>query len=190
MDQVQVLRMFREAGALLEGHFRLSSGLHSNQYLQCAAVLQYPAHAAALGTTLAARLRDLAGTPDFVIAPALGGILVGHEVARALAVRSLFAERYEGVLALRRGFRIDQGERCFVVEDVITTGGSTLETIEVVNRAGGTVIAAGSLIDRSGGKSDVGVPRVALAVLDVPAYPVEACPLCKTGSIAIKPGSR
>jgi orotate phosphoribosyltransferase len=190
MDQPQVLEIFKQSGALLEGHFKLTSGLHSNRYLQCALVLQHPGHAASLCGALAARLRALAGSPDLVIAPALGGILVAHEVARSLGVRGLFAERQEGVLTLRRGFRIEPGERCYVVEDVVTTGGSTRETMEVARKAGATVIAAGSLIDRSGGRTDLGVPRAALAVLDVPTYSPEECPLCKSGSVAVKPGSR
>jgi orotate phosphoribosyltransferase len=190
MDQTGVLDIFRQSGALLEGHFRLTSGLHSDRYLQCALVLQHPGHAAALGQALAARLRELADPPDLVIAPALGGILVAHEVARSLGVRGLFAERQEGALRLRRGFRIEPGERCYVVEDVVTTGGSTRETMEVARLAGARVIAAGSLIDRSGGRTDLGVPRAALAVLDVPTYQPEACPLCRAGSTAVKPGSR
>jgi orotate phosphoribosyltransferase len=135
-------------------------------------------------------MKELAGVPSLVIAPALGGILVAHEVARALGVRGLFAERQDSILRLRRGFVIGPGERCFVVEDVVTTGGSTRETMEVVTQAGGIVIAAGSLIDRSGGRADLGVPRVALAVLDVPTYPPETCPLCRAGNQAVKPGSR
>jgi orotate phosphoribosyltransferase len=190
MNQDEVLRIFRQSGALLEGHFRLTSGLHSDRYLQCALVLQHPLQAAALGAALAARLSALAEKPDFVIAPALGGILVAHEVAREVGVRALFAERQDGSLQLRRGFKIEPGEKAYVVEDVVTTGGSTKETMEVVTKAGGMVLAAGSLIDRTGGRTDLGVPRVALAVLDIPAYSPEECPLCKTGSQAIKPGSR
>ncbi len=190
MDQARVLEIFRQSGALLEGHFKLTSGLHSERYLQCALVLQHPDHASALGEALASRLRALAAQPDLVIAPALGGILVAHEVARCLGVRGLFAERQDGILTLRRGFRIEPGERCFVVEDVVTTGGSTRETMEVALRAGAAVTAAGSLIDRSGGRTDLGVPRAALAVLDVPTYQPDECPLCKTGSVAVKPGSR
>jgi orotate phosphoribosyltransferase len=190
MNQDEVLRIFRQSGALLEGHFRLTSGLHSDRYLQCALVLQHPLQAAALGAALAARLSALAEKPDFVIAPALGGILVAHEVAREVGVRALFAERQDGALQLRRGFKIEPGEKAYVVEDVVTTGGSTKETMEVVTKAGGMVLAAGSLIDRTGGRTDLGVPRVALAVLDIPAYSPEECPLCKTGSQAIKPGSR
>jgi len=190
MTQDEVLNIFKQSGALLEGHFRLSSGLHSDRYLQCALVLQNPVQAAALGAALAARLRALSDLPDFVIAPALGGILVAHEVARATGVRGLFAERQDGILRLRRGFQIRPGERAYVVEDVVTTGGSTRETMDVVTQAGAVVIAAGSLIDRTGGRTDLGVPRTALAVLDVPAFPPEECPLCKTGSQAVKPGSR
>jgi orotate phosphoribosyltransferase len=190
MTQEDVLQLFKESAALLEGHFLLSSGLHSDRYLQCALVLQQPQKAERLGNDLAKRLLTQGDPPDFVIAPAIGGILVAHEVARALGVRGLFAERRDGTLTLRRGFQIQPGERCYVVEDVVTTGGSTKETIDVVLRAGGTVVAAGSLIDRTGGQVDLGVPRVALAVLDIPTYAPEECPLCKTGSQAIKPGSR
>jgi orotate phosphoribosyltransferase len=190
MNQDEVLKLFKQSQALLEGHFRLTSGLHSDRYLQCALVLQNPQHAARLGAALAERMCGLADTPDLVIAPALGGILVAHEVARGLGVRALFAERQDGVLKLRRGFHIAPGEKAYVVEDVVTTGGSTKETMDVVTQAGGIVLAAGSLIDRTGGRADLGVPRVALAVLDVPAFTPEECPLCKTGSQAIKPGSR
>ncbi len=190
MTQDEVLDMFMRSEALLEGHFRLSSGLHSSRYLQCALVLQHPRQAALLGIALAEHLGRLNGPPDFVIAPALGGILVAHEVARAAGVRGLFAERQEGVLMLRRGFRIRPGEKCYVVEDVLTTGGSTRETMQVVTREGGTVIAAGCLIDRSGGRTDLGVPGAALAILDIPSFPPDECPLCKAGSQAIKPGSR
>lgn len=191
MTQEDVLKLFKESEALLEGHFLLSSGLHSDRYLQCALVLQQPDRAEMLGAALAKMLQELSpARPDFVIAPALGGVVVSHEVARASGVRGLFAERKDGELTLRRGFDIRPGEQCYVVEDVVTTGGSTKETMEVVRRAGGIVIAAGSLIDRTGGKADLGVLRAALAVLDIPTYPPEQCPLCKSGSRAIKPGSR
>jgi|SRR5687767_1447959 len=190
MNEELVLSLYRAAGALLDGHFLLSSGLHSERYLQSALVLQNPRNAAALGEALAARLEKLAGKPDFVIAPAIGGILVAHEVARAYGIRGLFAERQGGALSLRRGFRIGPGEKCVVVEDVVTTGGSTRETMDVVERAGGIVLATGALIDRSGGKAGLGVPSAALAILDVPAFPAEGCPLCKSGSQAVKPGSR
>jgi orotate phosphoribosyltransferase len=190
MTRDEVLNIFHQSGALLEGHFLLTSGFHSDRYLQCALVLQHPKQAAALGAALAARLHALVGPADLVIAPALGGILVAHEVAREAGVRGIFAERQEGVLKLRRGFSIAPGEKAFVVEDVVTTGGSTRETMDVVTKAGGIVIAAGSLIDRSGGRTDLGVPRAALAILDIPTYNPDECPLCKTGSQAIKPGSR
>jgi orotate phosphoribosyltransferase len=190
MTQDEVLALFRGAGALLEGHFKLTSGLHSDRYLQCALVLQDPAAAARLGAALALRLRELAGPPDLVLAPALGGILVAHEVARTLRVRGLFAERVEGLLTFWRGFTIAPGERCFVVEDVVTTGGSTRETMEVARSRGGVVTAAGSLIDRSGGRTHLGAPQAALAVVDAPAWAPETCPLCKAGSAAVKPGSR
>jgi len=190
MKKEEMLDIFKKSGALLEGHFRLTSGLHSPTYLQCALVMQHPDYSTTLGKALAQELLKLAPSPDLVIAPAIGGILVSHEVARALGVRGLFAERQEGNLTLRRGFRIDPGETCFVVEDVLTTGGSTRETIEVARQAGANVTAVGSLIDRSGGRADLGLPRVALAVLDVPSYPPEDCPLCLEGSTAVKPGSR
>ena len=190
MSPEDVLELFRQAGALLEGHFLLTSGLHSDRYLQCALVLQHPRLAARLGEALSERLVALAGPADCVLAPALGGILVAHEVARAAGARGIFAERESGGLTLRRGFELRPRERCFVVEDVVTTGGSTRETIEVARRAGGNVLAAGALIDRSGGRTDLGVPSAALAVLDVPAYAPGACPLCAAGSRPCKPGSR
>jgi len=190
MTQEEVLNIFKKSDALLEGHFLLTSGLHSSRYLQCALVLQHPEQARELGAALASKLLALSEKPDFIIAPAIGGILVGHEVARAAGLRAIFAERQDGALKLRRGFEIRPGEKAWVVEDVVTTGGSTKETMDVVTQAGGVVLAAGSMIDRSGGRADLGVPRAALAVLDVPTYSAEECPMCKTGSTAIKPGSR
>ena len=190
MTQEEVLNIFKKSNALLEGHFLLTSGLHSDRYLQCALVLQCPKQALTLGAALAEKLLALAEKPDFVIAPAIGGILVAHEVARAVGVRALFAERQDGALKLRRGFQIRHGEKAWVVEDVVTTGGSTKETMDAVTQAGGVVLAAGSLIDRSGGRADLGVPRDALAVLNVPTFAAEECPLCKAGSRAVKPGSR
>src|SRR5687767_15475264 len=148
MTQDDVLKLFRESGALLEGHFKLSSGLHSGGYLQCALVLQHPAHAEALGRALAGKLAS--HRPTVVLSPALGGLIIGHEVARGLGVRAIFAERQEGVLTLRRGFTIAPGERVLVVEDVLTTGGSTRETIDVVTNAGGQVVGAASIINRGG----------------------------------------
>lgn len=192
MTAEDVLKTFEENQALLKGHFLLSSGLHSNRYLQCALVLQHPAVAERLCAELAAKARANAaiGSIDLVIAPALGGVIVAHEVARALGVRALFTERQESAMTLRRGFQIAPGERCFVVEDVVTTGGSTREVMAVVESFGGKTVGAGSLIDRSGGAVDLGVPRHALAVLEVPTYTPDECPMCKQGSVAIKPGSR
>jgi orotate phosphoribosyltransferase len=184
----RMLSIFQQTGALLEGHFQLTSGLHSPRYLQCALVLQYPEHAEWAGRMLAAHF---AGEKvSAVVAPAIGGIVVAHETARALGVRALFTERESGVMTLRRGFSLGDAERVLVVEDVVTTGGSTRETIEAVAQAGGVVVCAGSLVDRSGGTADVGVRRAALMTLDVPAYDPAACPLCKQGTPAIKPGSR
>jgi orotate phosphoribosyltransferase len=184
----QMLEMFQQTGALLEGHFQLTSGMHSPRYLQCALVLQHPERAAWIGEQLAAHFRN--ERVDAVVAPAIGGIIVAHEAARALGVRALFTERENGAMTLRRGFRLDEGERVLVVEDVVTTGGSTRETIEAVTRAGVVVVGAGSVVDRSGGAVDIGVRRVALLTLDVPAYDPADCPLCREGTPAIKPGSR
>jgi orotate phosphoribosyltransferase len=188
MTSDQVLDIYKKTGALLTGHFLLSSGLHSEQYLQSALVLQQPDIATKLCAALAEHFKN--SKIDVVIAPALGGVFVSHETARALGVRALFAERVSGELTLRRGFSIKPGERVLVVEDVITTGKSTKETIDVVKKTGGVVIAAGSLVDRSGGKADLGVPYKSLVTLDVPTYTPEACPLCKAGSTPVKPGSR
>jgi orotate phosphoribosyltransferase len=188
VNQEEVLEIYRSTGALLTGHFLLSSGLHSDRYLQSALVLQLPDIATKLCAGLAAHFKGQG--IEAVIAPALGGVFVSHETARALGVRALFAERVNGDLTLRRGFTIKPGERILVVEDVITTGKSTRETIEVVTRAGGVVIAAASLVDRSGGKAELGVPYRSLVTLDVPTYAAESCPMCKEGSAPVKPGSR
>jgi orotate phosphoribosyltransferase len=188
-----VLELFRSTGAYLEGHFRLTSGLHSAEYLQCALVLQHPAAAERLGRLLAQELRALApGKIDLVASPALGGLIIGHEVARALGTRFLFTERdaATGKMTLRRGFTVAPGEMAVVVEDVITTGGSTADVIDVLRAAGGKVLAAGSIVDRSGGRADVGVPRVALATLQIAAHHLEECPLCARGIPVTKPGSR
>ena len=188
LTSAQVLDLFRRVGALLEGHFKLSSGLHSPGYLQSALVLQYPAEAEALGSALADLVRGL--KPDLVMSPALGGIVIGQEVARALGVRAVFAERQEKALTLRRGFALAPGERVLVIEDVVTTGGSTRETIDVATAAGGVVIGAGSIIDRSGGNQGLAVPYSSLAQVAFPTYQPDACPLCAAGSVAVKPGSR
>lgn len=183
-----LLSIFQQTGALIEGHFQLTSGLHSPRYLQCALVLQHPQHAEWVGRAMAAHFKN--EKISAVVAPAIGGIIVAHEAARALGARALFTEREADQMKLRRGFRLGEGERVLVVEDVVTTGGSTRETIEAVTRAGGEVIGAGSMVDRSGGAVDVGARRVALLTLDVPAYEPSACPLCEQGTPAIKPGSR
>ena len=189
----RVLDLFEQTGAYLQGHFRLSSGLHSAGYLQSALVLQYPKYAELLGRKLAEALSGLTEkTPiGSVISPALGGLIIGHEVARALGVRFLFTERdADRKMSLRRGFSIAAGEKLIVIEDVITTGGSTREVIEIVCAMGGVAVAAGSIIDRSGGSAELGIPRVALETLSVPVWEPETCPLCLRGEPISKPGSR
>jgi len=187
-EQEAVLDRFRRAGALLDGHFRLTSGLHSAGYLQCALVLQHPREAEACGAALAESLRAL--DVQAVLSPALGGIVIGQEVGRALGVRAIFAERQDGRLMLRRGFALQPGERVLVVEDVVTTGGSTREAIEVAREAGAEVVGAAAIIARSGGAQGLGVPFHALASISVPTYPPESCPLCQAGLPLVKPGSR
>jgi len=188
MDSTAVLDLFRRCAGLLEGHFQLSSGLHSGGYLQCARVLQHPEHAAVLGQALAAQAAGL--ETGVVLSPALGGVVIGHEVARALGVRALFAERRDGRLTLRRGFWIAPGERVLVVEDVVTTGGSTRETIDVAVAAGGTVVGAGAIIDRGEEPVRFDVPFDALAQIPLPAYESGVCPMCARGEPVSKPGSR
>ena len=192
MTRDELLDLYRRSGALLEGHFRLTSGLHSSGYLQCALVLQYPQHAEALGRAIAARVRDLRAT--VVLSPALGGVVIGHEVGRALGLRAIFAERQDGALTLRRGFIIGESDRVLVVEDVLTTGGSTRETIQVAKAAGGQVVGAASIVDRSAPgmtrPADLGVPFVTLLQIDLPTYEPGTCPLCAQGLPVVKPGSR
>lgn len=182
------LDRFTRLGAVQHGHFLLTSGLHSPVYVQCAMILQYPDEAAACGAALARVVRDY--HPEVVVGPALGAVLVAHEVARSLGVRALFAERVDGRLALRRGFAIAPGERVLVVDDVVTTGLTTRELAALVQDAGGRVVAAAALIDRSGDRWPLEVPLQALARLDLPAYAPETCPLCRQGRPAVKPGSR
>jgi orotate phosphoribosyltransferase len=189
MTQDAVLDLFRSSGALLEGHFRLSSGLHSNGYLQCALVLQHPNHAEALGRALAEQVRALNLRIQAVISPALGGLIIGHEVARALGVRAIFAERQEGVLTLRRGFTIAPDERMLVVEDVVTTGGSTRETMDVATANGAKVLAAAAIIDR-GVNVDLGVPFRSLAKVSFPTWPTDQIPDWLAAIPVTKPGSR
>ena len=182
------LDLFRQAGALLEGHFKLSSGLHSDRYLQSALVLQYPEFATALGEAVANRLRHL--DPTVVLSPALGGIVIGQEAGRALGVRAIFAERQEGRLGLRRGFALAPTDRVVVVEDVITTGGSTRETVDVATAAGATVVGAAAIINRGRNEGALGLPFFALVNMEVPVYQPESCPLCARGEPVVKPGSR
>jgi orotate phosphoribosyltransferase len=188
MTHDELLDLYRRSGALLEGHFRLTSGLHSPGYLQCALVLQHPQHAEALGRAIADRVRDLRATA--VLSPALGGVVIGQEVGRALGVRAIFAERQDGRLALRRGFTLNDTDRVLVVEDVMTTGGSTRETIEVAKTAGGQVVGTASIIDRSGGTIRFDVPFVSLLDIALPTYEPDNCPLCARGVPVVKPGSR
>lgn len=188
MESGEVLDRFRQSGALLEGHFRLSSGLHSDRYLQSALVLQHPEFAGELGEALAERARHL--QPTVVMSPAVGGIVIGQEVARALGVRAIFAERQDGALRLRRGFSLSAADRVLVVEDVITTGGSTRETVDVAVEHGAHVHGAAAIIDRGNDPARLGIPLFALLQLHVPTYQPEACPLCAKGQLVVKPGSR
>jgi orotate phosphoribosyltransferase len=188
MTHDELLDLYRTSGALLDGHFRLTSGLHSPGYLQCALVLQHPRHAEALGRAIAERVHDLRAT--VVLSPALGGVVIGQEVGRALGVRAIFAERQDGKLALRRGFTLTGTDRVLVVEDVMTTGGSTRETIEVAQAAGGHVVGTASIVDRSGGTIHFDVPFTSLLEIALPTYEPETCPLCAEGLAVVKPGSR
>lgn len=183
-----IIEYFKNSDAFLEGHFELSSGLHSPSYLQCALALQYPADASAYGRVIAEKFIDQ--NIDTIASPAIGGLVIGYVTAQALNVRFIWTERQDGEMKLRRGFSVRPGERIAVVEDVITTGGSTRECIAALTAAGANVVGAAAIIDRSNGKADVGVPLVALASLDVPAYKPEECPMCASGSVAEKPGSR
>src|SRR5438876_3509964 len=188
MNANQVIETFKHTGALLEGHFILSSGLHSSIYLQCAIALESTTVAMDFGAAIAEHFNNQ--QIETVASPAIGGIVIGYEVARQLGARFIWTEREEGRMTLRRGFTVAPGERVLVVEDVITTGGSTRETIQALREAGADVAGAASIIDRSGGKADVGVSRIALAMLDVPAVESSVCEACARGDIATKPGSR
>ena len=188
MRDEEVIQKFKERGALLEGHFALSSGLHSSIYLQCAIALQRTNDAIEFGAALAAHYDGQ--RIDTVASPAIGGIVIGYEVARQLGIRFIWTEREQGRMTLRRGFTLQRGERVLVVEDVITTGGSTRDTIEALVEAGADVVAAASIIDRSGGSADVGVPRISLAMLKVPTVYPEDCDACQRGEPVVKPGSR
>jgi orotate phosphoribosyltransferase len=188
IDSLISLKDFEETGALLQGHFRLSSGLHSDTYLQCARLLQWPARAESAGRELAEGLRAFA--PRVIISPALGGVIIGHEVARALSVPFLFAERQDGSFALRRGFQLEAGAPAAIVEDVFTTGKSTREVIDLVAAAGARVVAVGSIVDRGLPPGAFPVPSRSLLLLRIPAWPEEECPLCREGRPLQTPGSR
>ena len=188
LKREEILEIFKETGALLEGHFILTSGLHSDKYFQCAKVLQYPWHAETLCREITDHFKN--ERIDVIVSPAVGGIVFGQEIGRLLGVRAIFAERVEGQMTLRRGFSISPEERVLVAEDVTTTGGSVKEVMEVVKQAGGEIKAVTSLVDRSSGKAKFGVPYFSLFQMEVKNYDPENCPLCRKGSTAIKPGSR
>ncbi len=190
MEAFDAHRLLQETGALLTGHFLLTSGLHSPQYVQCARLLQFPTVAERAGAALAQRLRRIGGAPDVVVAPAIGGIVIAHETARALGARCVFTEREQGAMTLRRGFALAEGEVAVVVEDVVTTGGSTRETMAVATQLGAQVAAVGAIIDRSGGQAEFGAPFAALLALTIPTYHPDDCPLCRAGVPLVKPGSR
>ncbi|MBN2105542.1 orotate phosphoribosyltransferase [bacterium] len=184
----QILKIFRESGALLEGHFILTSGLHSASYFQCALVFQYPECAEALCRDLAEYFQPK--NIDTVVSPAVGGIVTGYEIARILGARSIFTERVDGKMTLRRGFSVSPGESILVVEDVTTTGGSVREVIDVMKKNQARVVGVGAVVDRSGGTIDFGVHYHALLQMQVEAFKPDVCPMCAAGSRAVKPGSR
>ena len=188
MDSADVVALLQQTGAFQSGHFLLSSGMHSSQYVQCALLLQHPAHAAAVGNALAGRFRAL--RPQVVIGPAYGGMIIAHEVARALGGRALFAERGEGKFELRRSFSIGSGERVLVVEDVVTTGAATREVKRLAERLGGVVVGIGAIVDRSAGPLGFDCPFEALASIEAPAFIPGMCDLCRQGMPLVKPGSR
>ncbi|MGE5544618.1 MAG: orotate phosphoribosyltransferase [Bacillota bacterium] len=189
MKREEIMQVFVQTGALLQGHFILTSGRHSDQYMQCARVLQYPDYTEQLARIIAGHFIN--DRIEVVIAPAMGGIIVAYEVARQLGIKAVFCERQEGRMTLRRGFSIEPGQRVLVVEDVITTGGSVREVMDVVHEFGGNVIGVGVLVDRSGGKVDFGVETKAVLTMEIESFPAEDCPLCREGKMAaVKPGSR
>lgn len=188
LTREDILKIFKDTEALLEGHFILTSGLHSNAYFQCAKVFQYPWHAETLCQEIADHFKDQ--QIDVVVSPAVGGIVFGQEIARLLGVRSIFAERVEGQMTLRRGFQISPGERVLLAEDVTTTGGSVKEVMKAAEQAKGDIVAVTAVVDRSGGKAQFGVPYFSLFQMEVTNYEPASCPLCQAGSPAVKPGSR
>ena len=188
LTREDILEIFKDTKALLEGHFILTSGLHSNAYFQCAKVFQYPWHAETLCREIADHFKDQ--KIDVVVSPAVGGIVFGQEIARLLGVRSIFAERVDGQMTLRRGFQISPGERVLLAEDVTTTGGSVKEVMKAVEKSGGDIVAVTAVVDRSGRKAQFGVPYFSLFQMEVTNYEPDTCPLCQAGSTAEKPGSR
>ncbi len=188
MTKDKAFSILTQTGAALEGHFLLTSGRHSNRYMQCARLFESPASAGEMCADLAVQLKDM--RVDIVVGPALGGIIMAFELARQLGVKNVFAEREEGLMTLRRGFTIEKGARCVISEDAVTTGGSVREVMEVVRKAGGEVVAVAAVVDRSAGKVDFGVPFVSVLSVDVESWPADACPLCAEGSKPVKPGSR
>lgn len=188
LSRANIEQIFLASGALLEGHFRLTSGRHSDRYIQCAKVLQYPEYTTQLCKELAERFKEQG--VELVVGPAMGGIIVAYELARQLQAKAVFTEREEGVMQLRRGFTINPGEKILVVEDVITTGGSILEVMDLSRQAGGEIVGAAVLVDRSAGKINLGIPTASLLSLEVISYDPDECPLCKAGLPVVKPGSR
>ncbi|MCL5268706.1 MAG: orotate phosphoribosyltransferase [Bacteroidetes bacterium] len=188
MEKEKILEIFKSTGALQHGHFRLTSGLHSSEYFQCAKVLQYPQYNELLCGEIARHFFDW--KVDLVVAPAIGGIMVGQEVARQMRVRGIFAEREDKSMSLRRGFEVKPGERVLVCEDVVTTGGSVQEVVDLVKSAGGVVIGVGSIVDRSRSPVNFGSQLFSLLKMEVPVYEPDSCPLCKDGVPIVKPGSR
>lgn len=188
LERERIIEIFKETGVMLTGHFQLTSGRHSDHYMQCAQLFQYPKYSEMMCAELAEYFRN--EKIDLVAGPAVGGIIIAYETARAIGVRNIFAERQNGVMTFRRGFAVQPGERVLVTEDVVTTGGSVREVIDLVRAAGGEVVGVGSIVDRSNGKVDFGVPFHAVLSMEVLSWEPEDCPLCKAGSVAIKPGSR
>lgn len=188
MDKNNILEIFKKIGVLMEGHFILTSGRHSSKYLQCARIFQYPKYGEKMANILAQAFSE--DDIDIVIGPAIGGIILSYEIARALGVQALFVERENGVMTLRRGFEIPKGSNVLIVEDVVTTGGSVKEVIELVTKGGSTVVGVGAIVDRSNGKVDFGCKFNAVISMEVPSFEQDECPLCKQGLAAVKPGSR
>jgi len=188
LSQEQAIELFKKSGALLEGHFLLTSGRHSDRYVQCAQVLQHADYTSQLCAELADRFKDSGA--ELVVGPAMGGILVAYEVSRHMGLKNIFAERENGAMTFRRGFTIEPGTKVLVVEDVVTTGGSVLEVMSLLKAKGAEVVGVGVLVDRSNGKVDFGVPMEAVISMEVPSWQADSCPLCAAGTPAVKPGSR